>query len=201
MVEAVVWDIGNVFAYWEPEDYYDNLIGPEKRAALFAEADLYEMNLAIDLGANCKETAYAQAEKFPQWADEIRRWHDDWAETFRRPVEGTAEVMHETKAAGFRNVALSNFGTETLETARGLHPVLRTFDQEIVSGHLGFVKPDPAIYAAVEKATGLDGRALIFTDDKAENIAAAAERGWKTHLFEGAAGWRARLVEEGVLEA
>ena len=36
MVEAVVWDIGNIFAYWEPEAYYDRLIGRERREAFFA---------------------------------------------------------------------------------------------------------------------------------------------------------------------
>ncbi len=200
MVEAVVWDIGNVFAYWEPEAYFDSLIGAERRAALFAEARLHEMNVAVDLGADGRATAYARAEELPHWADEIRRWHDDWVETFRKPVTGSAELMFETKAQGIRTVALSNFGAETLEIARDIHPALREFDQEFVSAHLGVAKPDPAIYEALELGTGLSGAALIFTDDKQENIDAAAARGWKTHLFEDAAGWRARLVEEGVLE-
>lgn len=201
MVEAVVWDIGNVLAYWEPEAYYDSLIGTERRTALFAEARLHDMNLAIDLGADGKEAVYARAEEFPHWADEIRKWHDDWAETFRAPVEGSAELMFETKSHGIHTIALSNFGAENLEVARELHPALHEFDQEFVSAHLGVVKPDPAIYEALELGTGLTGDALIFTDDKIENIEAAAARGWKTHLFEGAAGWRARLVEEGVLDA
>lgn len=201
MVEAMVWDIGNVFAIWEPEGYYDTLIGPEKRAQLFAEAGLHEMNEAIDLGTNGRDAAYALAEKFPQWASEIRRWHDDWAETFRQPVAGSADLLYATKARGVRTVALSNFGAENLEVARDLHPVLREFDQEFVSAHLGVAKPDPAIYEALELGTGLSGAALLFTDDKAENIAVAAARGWKTHLFEGAEGLAERLKAEGLLDA
>lgn len=201
MVEAVVWDIGNVLAIWDPEGYYDRLIGPERRERLFQEANLHEMNVAVDLGANGREAAYARAEEFPHWAAEIRRWHDDWAETFRQPVEGAADLLHATKARGIRTVALSNFGAETIEIARDIHPVLREFDQEFISAHLGVVKPDPAIYEALEQGTGLSGDALLFTDDKPENIAAAAARGWKTHLFEGADGWRDRLIAEGLLEA
>ena len=105
------------------------------------------------------------------------------------------------KASGIRVLALSNFWTETLVIAKGIHPVLQGFDQEFVSGHLGMIKPDPAIYATLEDGSGLSGPALLFTDDKAENIAAAEMRGWKGHLFEGAKGWRARLVAEGVLPA
>ena len=43
--------------------------------------------------------------------------------------------------------------------------------------------------------------ALIFTDDRADNVAAAKARGWKTHLFEGPQGWADRLVAEGLLSA
>jgi len=66
---------------------------------------------------------------------------------------------------------------------------------------MGLIKPDPAIYAALEDATGLPPKALIFTDDRAENIAAAAARGWQTHLFEHPQGWADRLVAEGLLSA
>ena len=40
---------------------------------------------------------------------------------------------------------------------------------------------------------------LEFVDDRADNTAAAAARGWKTHLFDGADGWAARLVILGLL--
>ena len=40
---------------------------------------------------------------------------------------------------------------------------------------------------------------LLFADDKAENIVAAARRGWRTHQFESWQGWAERLVAEGLL--
>ena len=199
MIKAVVWDIGNVFALWEPEAHYDRLIGSERRARLFAETRLHEMNEAIDLGTHSRDVAYAHAEKYPKWRDEIRAWHDDWLEMFSTPVPGTSDLLLEVNATGMRSLALSNFGANTLEAAKEVFPALKTFAQEFVSAHLGVVKPDSAIYAALEDGSGLSGEELIFTDDRPENISAAAERGWKTHLFDGAEGWRARLVSEGVL--
>ena len=38
-----------------------------------------------------------------------------------------------------------------------------------------------------------------FTDDRADNIAAAAARGWQTHHFTGPQGWADRLVAAGLL--
>jgi 2-haloacid dehalogenase len=40
---------------------------------------------------------------------------------------------------------------------------------------------------------------LLFADDKAENVTAAARRGWRTHQFESWEGFAARLVAEGLL--
>lgn len=40
-------------------------------------------------------------------------------------------------------------------------------------------KPDPAIYEAAEHLAGLQGADLAFIDDRADNAAAAAARGWQ----------------------
>lgn len=201
MVEAIVWDIGNVLGIWDPEGYYDRRLGADGRARFFAETGIETVNLEIDRGAPARETLYAHAETHPDWADEIRLWFDDWAEMFREPVPGSAELFAEVKATGIPMLALSNFGAETFELAKEMHPVLRDFDKAYVSAHLGLIKPDPAIYETLEKGSGLSGGELLFTDDKAENIAAAEARGWKAHLFDGAEGWRTRLRAEGVLPA
>lgn len=39
-------------------------------------------------------------------------------------------------------------------------------------------KPEPEIYAAAESLTQLAGPDLLFIDDREENAAAAAQRGW-----------------------
>ena len=64
MVKAVVWDIGNVFAMWEPEAYYDRLIGRERREALFAEVPLHAMNMRADAGESLRELTYALATEY-----------------------------------------------------------------------------------------------------------------------------------------
>lgn len=61
------------------------------------------------------------------------------------------------------------------------------------------IKPDPQIFARVEADCGIAPGALLFTDDRADNIAAARERHWQVHLFDGPAGLAARLVAAGLL--
>ncbi len=201
MVEAVVWDIGNVIGIWDPESYYDERFGRERREQFFAETGIHDVNLRLDQGAPARQTLAEHAARHQDYAEEIRLWFDDWGAMFTEPVPGTAELFREVKSTGVKMLALSNFWVETLPIAKQLHPVLKEFDEEYVSGHLGLMKPEAGIYIALEEGSGLTGEALIFTDDKAENIAAAEARGWKGHLFDGADGWRARLVAEGVLSA
>ena len=200
MIKAVVFDIGNVLLEWHPERLFDSVIGEEKRKALFAEVDLHSMNLDVDRGAPFKETVFALAEKHPEWADEIRMWHDRWLDMASPAIPHSARLMTALQANGIPVFSLTNFGVDTYEFAAGHYPFMRQFDRDFISGHLRVLKPEAQIYEILETESGLSGEALLFTDDRPDNIAAAAARGWKTHLFEDPQGWADRLVAEGLLK-
>jgi glucose-1-phosphatase len=57
------------------------------------------------------------------------------------------------------------------------------YDKIMLSYEIGSMKPHPPIYEACEEACGLSGKNIFFTDDRADNIAAAKRRGWETHQF------------------
>ncbi len=201
MIRAVIFDIGNVLLGWRPEDFYDREIGPERRAQLFSEVDLNEMNLRVDAGGDFRETVYAKAEQHPEWSDEVRMWHDRWLELAGPVIDRSVRMMRALRANGTPVHALTNFGVDSFELARN-HPefdFLNEFDVPFVSGRMRMVKPDAGIYAAVEERLGLPTESLFFTDDREDNITAAAARGWQTHLFDGPEGLAAALLERGLL--
>ena len=197
--EAVVFDIGNVLVGWHPEAFYDREIGEDRRRALFAAVDLHAMNESLDAGALFRETVYDWADRHPDWAAEVRMWHDRWADLASPRIEGSIALLRALRRKGVPVFALTNFGRYSYEAAKGWLEFLGEFDREYVSGRLGVMKPDPAIYAAVEAACGIAPDRLLFTDDRADNITAAARRGWRTHQFESWQGWARRLVAEGLL--
>ncbi|MBW4981287.1 HAD family phosphatase [Mameliella sp. CS4] len=198
-IEAVIFDIGNVLIEWQPERYYDARIGEARRRAMFAQLDLHGMNDVIDRGGDFRGTVYDWAEKTPEWGDEIRLWHDDWLEMAKPAIPRSVRVMRALKAKGTPVHALTNFGIGTWDIATPAYDFLNEFDHAFVSGHMGVIKPEAEIYEQVEARLGLPGAALLFTDDRADNIAAAAARGWHTHHFTGPDGWAERLVAEGLL--
>jgi 2-haloacid dehalogenase len=197
--QAVIFDIGNVLTCWQPEAFYDRVIGPARRQALFAEVDLHGMNLLVDAGALFRETIYDWADRTPHWAPEIRMWYDRWVELASPRIEGSIALLRALRTKGVPVFSLTNFGSYSYDEARDKLDFLSEFDREYVSGRMGVIKPDPRIYEMVEADCGLPPNSLIFADDKAENITAAARRGWRTHQFETWQGWGQRLVAEGLL--
>lgn len=200
-VEAVIFDIGNVLVEWHPTRMFDAVIGQQRREALFADVDLDTMNDRVDMGEEIADVVRETALAHPAYHDDILLWHSNWLDMLQPDIPLSATLLRALRARGMAVHALSNFGTSTLALAERHFPVLTEFDSRFVSGHLAMMKPDPAIYAHVEAGVGVPPEALFFIDDRAENIAAAAERGWQTHLFETPEGLADRLVAEGLLIA
>ena len=197
--QAVIFDIGNVLLEWQPERFYDRVIGPARRRTLFAEVDLLDMNLEVDAGAPFKATIYDRADRYPEWGPEIRLWHDRWIEIAHPVIDRSVRLLRALKTCGVPVFALTNFGDESFAYAQTQFDFLREFDREYVSGRLKCLKPEALIYQAVEDDCGIAPAALLFTDDKPENIAAAAERGWQTHLFTTPDHFADLLVATGLL--
>lgn len=179
-IQSVIFDIGNVLIGWRPENFYDREIGRERREALFAEVDLHEMNNRVDMGHLFSDTVLGMIDIYPDWEKELRMWHDRWLDLTGPVIARSVRMMRALRAKGVPVHALTNFGVETyaLSCKQPQYDFLNEFDVPFVSGRMKMVKPDPAIYAAVETELGLDPAGLFFTDDRDDNIAMAKSRGW-----------------------
>ena len=197
--QAVIFDIGNVLCNWWPEAFYDARFGEARRRAFFDAVPIHAANIEIDRGAAFAETLAGLIRDYPAFTAELELWRDEWAGTLGPVIEESVATLRALKAKGVPVYALTNYGDESFEWSLDLLPFLRELDGAFVSGRLKIMKPEPAIYAAVEQGTGIAPDGLLFTDDKIENIEAATARGWWTHHFTGWRGWAERLVAEGLL--
>jgi 2-haloacid dehalogenase len=201
MIKAVVFDIGNVLIEWNPERFYDNEIGEERRRAMFAAVDLHGINDKVDIGEPFKETIYDAAETYPEWREEIRMWHDSWIKMASPTIDHSVKLLRALRSKGVPVFALSNFGIGSFEYAETIYGYLAEFDRRYISGYMQVIKPDPKIYQMLEDDCGLAPEALLFADDRADNIEAARSRGWHAHTFEHPQGWADCLVSHGLLTA
>jgi 2-haloacid dehalogenase len=200
-IKAVVFDIGNVLIEWQPERFYDAVVGEARRREMFAAVDLHAINDKVDQGENFHDTIVAAADQYPAFRDEIMMWHDRWIEMGQPAIPHSVRLLRALRAAGVPVFALSNFGVQTFEIAEPVYPFLKEFDRRYISGYMGHVKPWSPIYEQLEADCGVAPEGLLFVDDRQENLDAATIRGWATHLFDSPQGWADRLVAEGLLTA
>jgi 2-haloacid dehalogenase len=111
--------------------------------------------------------------------------------------------MEKLEAAEVPLFGLTNWSAETFPYAWEHYPVLRRFRDIVVSGRVGLVKPDPAIFAEMRQRIevqmpGIQPGELVFIDDNAKNAQAATALGWHGVHHTGAAQTEAKLRELGL---
>lgn len=99
----------------------------------------------------------------------------------------------------FKLFALSNWDKESFPLFKAAHEeVFACFDKIYISGDLGVVKPNTAIFFVVLSEQGLTVDECIFIDDQKENIEAAERINIRSHLFTDAHGLRFSLSSFGI---
>jgi putative hydrolase of the HAD superfamily len=102
--------------------------------------------------------------------------------------------------ANVKTAVLSNMGPDILAYMRQEFGWLAHFQHHTWSCELGICKPDPEIYLHTCEKLKVDPPKALFIDDRAENIAAAAEVGLHAILFDNIAQLRTDLQARGLQE-
>ncbi|WP_347302952.1 HAD family phosphatase [Croceibacterium sp. TMG7-5b_MA50] len=199
--QAVVFDIGRVLIEWDLAHLFAPLIDdPAELEWFLANVVTEDWHVQHDAGVTLAEMVPARQAEYPDHAALIDAYRHRFLDSIPGDVPGTFALVQQLHDNGVPLFALTNFGAEFFAQYRATQPLMALFRDIVVSGDERCVKPDPAIYVIAERRFGLPADALLFTDDKPENIAAADARGWHTHLFTGADGLERRLVAEGLLD-
>jgi putative hydrolase of the HAD superfamily len=96
-----------------------------------------------------------------------------WTQPNQPMIEWAASLQR----AGIKTGILSNIGDAMEAGIRARFPWLDEFAHHTFSHRLGIAKPDLAIYQHAAEGLGVSPNAVLFIDDREENIAAAREAG------------------------
>ncbi|MCC6344215.1 MAG: HAD family phosphatase [Bryobacterales bacterium] len=99
-----------------------------------------------------------------------------------------------------RLLLLSNTNALHFERVVESYPLLRQFDQYVLSYKVGALKPSPEIYQAAIASAGCAAEECFFTDDIADYVEGARRAGIDAVRFESQAQIAAELRARGVLE-
>jgi putative hydrolase of the HAD superfamily len=111
---------------------------------------------------------------------------------------GASELVarvRESLPVGF----LSNANAYQWHARFGRLELTSAFDYRFLSFELGMVKPDPEIFETVAARLPVGAGQVLFLDDNAVNVDAAAAAGFAARRVQGPEEARAALVEVGVL--
>ncbi|MCY4049905.1 MAG: HAD-IA family hydrolase [Gammaproteobacteria bacterium] len=198
---VVVCDLAGVLVEWSierlygplcqksgrrPEQLVNHILGPSTQAK-------------ISMGAPIPPLLEQLKSQYPEWKEEISAYWTRWDEMLVGVISGSVSVLEELKERGHRLYVLGNWGRGEFERARPRMPFLEIFNDVLLSGDCGFIKPDPAIFAMAEQQFHLVPEKTVFIDDRKENVLAAIDRGWDGIVFENPRQLYLTLMDNGML--
>lgn len=196
-----IFDLGKVLVDFDYSIAARKIAARSSKAPADLHAFLGSSPLLVEYesGRLNRQQFYATVRDAIHFDGDLAEFGGYFAEIFTE-MPGTIALHAELRQLGFKSYIFSNTNDLAIEHVRRDFPFFANFDDYILSYEVGAMKPQPEIYAAMEKLCGRSGGDLIYLDDRAENIAAGAARGWRTILHESADKTRAALVESGVLK-
>ena len=184
-IRAIIFDFGNVLLEWNPRLVYRRFFQNEQEMEQFLhDVNFMDWNLQQDKGRSFAEGVAELSKEFPQYAELIQAYHDNWIHSIGNSLTGTIEIMERLKNAGYQLYGLSNWSAETFPIARDKYDFFNLLDDIVISGEVGAVKPDPEIFEILLKRIGRPASQCLFIDDALANVEAARTLGFATVHFQ-----------------
>jgi len=200
MTPAIIFDLGKVlvdfdYAVAASEIAARSSKPPDDLQAFLGASPLL---LEYESGRLTRETFYQAIRDAIGFHGDLAEFGGFFADIFTEIPAMTA-LPAELRRRGFKTYIFSNTNDLAIEHIRRNFPFFKNFDGYVFSYEVGAMKPQPEIYAAMEKMSGKRGADLIYLDDRPENVAAGAARGWRSILHETPEKTRLALTESGIL--
>ena len=200
-IKAIIFDYGNVLVEWNPRFIYQHYFpnDPEGMEAFLEEISFMDWNALQDKGRSFADGVAELSRQFPQHAQLIQTYHDHWIDSIGEIYWATVDIMRELKQKGFGIYGLSNWSAETFPYAREKFDFFHLFDDMVISGEVGHVKPQPEIFHILLEKIGKPARECLFIDDALPNIQQANTMGFNTIHFTSPEQLRQKLTEMRLL--
>ncbi len=196
MIDAILFDVGNVLVQWDPRHLYRKLLPDEEAVEAFLkDICTLEWHFAHDQGASFEENAALLKERHPDHANLIDLWGVRYLEMSPGEVDGVSALMDRAENAGLEFHGLTNMPSSVYPLLTEAFPPVARLKTVVVSGDEKICKPDPEIYRRALRRMDTDPARTLYVDDTLVNANAATELGMVAHHFKDAAGLEAHLTD------
>ena len=193
-ITAIIFDLGNVLIGWDAHRLYDRFFPDPAAVDRFLEEIRFsEWNAKQDAGRPFREGVAELSKEFPQYTELIQTYDTHWEESLTGVCDETVEIVRELKQAGWALYLLSNFSSEKYNLIKHQHDFLNLFDDQVISGEHGTVKPEKAIFDITLQRINRKPEECLFIDDSLPNIETARTMGFQAIHFQSPPLLRAEL--------
>lgn len=199
--KVLVFDLGGVLMDWSPYYLYCDTLGLNRQTvdAFLQEVNFTAWNRELDRGRSFQQAIDDLSAAFPAYADWIRAYDQRYQATVRGAFQPVVDLLERLKLAGYPLHALSNWSAEKFYTICPHYPFFQWFDSLLISGDVGLIKPDAAIFELLLQRIGRPAQDCIFIDDHLPNVLAARDLGFHAIQFLSPVQLEAELQALGVL--
>jgi 2-haloacid dehalogenase len=198
-VKHIVFDIGQVLIHYDPDVALRSVIpDAAERKWFFDNVCTHEWNIEQDRGRKWADAEALLIADFPDRENQIRAFRQNWHQMITHSIDDSVVIMRQLIADGHDVTMLTNFASDTLREAWQRFPFLTESRGVTISGDIGLIKPDKAIYDHHVATFGVDPAATLFIDDSAKNVAGAQAAGWQSVQFIDPQTLRADLNRLGI---
>ncbi|MCF1460221.1 HAD family phosphatase [Agrobacterium vitis] len=199
-IRHIVFDIGKVLIHYDPNLPFSRIIPDAKeRQWFFDNVCTHDWNIEQDRGRTWADAEALLIAEHPDREAHIRAFRQHWREMVPHAYDGTVEIFNGLIDEGRDVTMLTNFAADTFTEAREMFPFLNRPRGVTVSGEVGLIKPDVAIYHRHATDFGLDPAHSIFIDDSLPNVVGAKAAGWQAVHFVSPEKLKTDLTNVGVL--
>jgi len=184
MKRTIVFDLGGVLLDWNRRYLYQKIFSnPDELDYFLEEVCSLEWNSHTDVDKSFQDAMDELVPRFPQYEEQIRAYFARWEEMIVGEFPGTVEVLRNLKEAGYPLAALSNWSSETFPRIKDQYEFLSWFSPLVISGYIGYKKPDPEPFQILLHELDLNAGDCVFIDDMEDNINEAQRQGFEVIHF------------------
>ncbi len=171
MIKNIIFDFGGVLLDWNPRYLYKSYFNNDEEMEHFL-ADICngEWNIKQDAGRPFAEAVKELQAKFPEYAEAIQMYDDDWEKMLKCELPESIDLLKELKFMGYGIYGLTNWSAEKIGYAFANYSFFSLFDGIVVSGVEKVVKPDRKIYEILLERYSLKPGECVFIDDNPDNV-------------------------------
>jgi FMN phosphatase YigB (HAD superfamily) len=182
---VVAFDLGKVLVDFDYSIAARKIAAQSKISLAEIKVLIAQSRFIIDyeMGRLTRREFYERVREAAGFGGTLGEFGDFFADIFTE-IPPMIELQSGLHRRGIPTYIFSNTNDLAIEHVRRNFPFFRDFDGYIFSCEVGAMKPEAKIYEALEKLTGRRGADIVYLDDRPENVAGGAARGWRTILHE-----------------